>query len=97
MLQQRIPSVIIKLFRSFIDLSPDYYSHEYDEDMEIASISVTGDIVADILKQFVKNQSVLHRLIVEDTFFMIIRIMSAKPVDSVPQDVEPAYLTWKKR
>lgn len=97
MLQQRIPSVIIKLFRSFIDLSPDYYQIQYDDDMEIATISGTGDIIAGILKQFVQNHSVLHRLITEDTFFMIIRIMAAKPVDSIPQDTEPAYMIWKYR
>lgn len=97
MLQQRIPSVIIKLFRSFIDLSPAYYDIQYEDDMEIATLSDTGDIIADILKQFVKNQSVLHRLIAEDTFFMILRIMSAKPADIISQDTEPNYITWKNR
>lgn len=102
MLQQRIPSVIIKLFRSFIDLSPAYYEMKYDEDMEISTITETGDIIADILKQFVKNTSVLHRLIVEDTFFMIVRILFAKPAATVTpttqQDTEePAYMIWKYR
>ncbi|KAI7889528.1 uncharacterized protein EV154DRAFT_277369 [Mucor mucedo] len=97
MLQQRIPNVIIKLFRSFIDLSPNYYQIQYEDDMELATISDTGDIIAGILKQFVQNHSVLHRMITEDTFFMIIRIMSAKPVESVPQDAEPAYMIWKYR
>lgn len=89
--------MIIKLFRSFIDLSPEYYDHQYDEDMDIVSISETGDIITTILKQFVKNQSVLHRLIAEDTFFMIVRIMTAKPAEQSTQDTEPVYLTWKKR
>jgi hypothetical protein len=100
MLQQRIPSVIIKLFRSFIDLSPAYYDMKYDDDMEIESITETGDIIADILKQFVGNTSVLHRLIVEDTFFMIMRILSAKPAAApLSQDstTEPAYMIWKYR
>ncbi|KAG1109351.1 hypothetical protein G6F42_015679 [Rhizopus arrhizus] len=96
MLQQRIPSVIIKLFRSFIDLAPSYYDQTQQvEDM--VSIEDVGNTMADILKQCVRNASVLHRLITEDTFFMMIRIMTAKPIDSVAQDSEPAYLIWKSK
>lgn len=97
MLQQRIPSVIIKLFRSFIDLAPSYYQQlQPAEDM--ASIEEVGDTMADILKQCVKNAFVLHRLITEDTLFMMVRIMTAKPIDSVAQESsEPAYLMWKTK
>ncbi|KAL9550165.1 hypothetical protein PS6_005689 [Mucor atramentarius] len=92
----RIPSVIIKLFRSFIDLAPSYYDQTQQvEDM--VSIKDVGNTMADILKQCVRNASVLHRLITEDTFFMMIRIMTAKPIDSVAQDSEPAYLIWKSK
>lgn len=97
MLQQRIPSVIIKLFRSFIDLSPSYYNQQQQAD--VATIDATGNMVVDTLKQFVKNQFVLHRLIGEDTLFMMIRIMSAKPaiqlISEEDPDTEPAYMIWK--
>lgn len=98
MLQQRIPSVIIKLFRSFIDLAPPYYQQlQPVEDM--VSIEDVGNTMADILKQCVRNASVLHRLITEDTFFMMVRIMTAKPTESVAQEgsEEPAYLMWKAK
>jgi hypothetical protein len=95
MLQQRMPSVIIKLFRSFIDLSPSYYDQTHE--IEMASIEDVGNAMADTLKQCVKNSSVLHRLITEDTFFMMIRIMTAKPIESVAQDGEPAYMIWKTK
>lgn len=95
MLQQRIPSVIIKLFRSFIDLSPSYYDQTHE--IEMASIEDVGNAMADTLKQCVKNSSVLHRLITEDTFFMMIRIMTAKPIENVAQDAEPAYMIWKAK
>jgi hypothetical protein len=93
MLQQRIPSVIIKLFRSFIDLSPSYYNQH--EQVDLASIDATGNMIVDILKQFIKNQFVLHRLMSEDTLFMIIRIMSAKPALLSTSEQEPAYMIWK--
>jgi hypothetical protein len=97
MVQQRIPSVIIKLFRSFIDLSPSYYNSSSNTD--VSSISATGNIIVDILKQFVKNQFVLHRLMTEDTLFMMIRIMTAKPtillIPEEDHDTEPAYMIWK--
>ena len=88
---------MIKLFRSFIDLSPNYYTTTQEDDMELTSIQEAGDTMTDILRQCVKHQSVLHRLIVEDTFFMIVRILSAKPVDDVPQDKDPAYMMWKEK
>ncbi|KAI7902408.1 uncharacterized protein BX663DRAFT_74781 [Cokeromyces recurvatus] len=93
MLQQRIPSIIIKLFRSFIDLNSSYYKEEYEA--ELASIDDTVEIITDILKQFVQNQTVLHRLIIEDTLFMIMRIMTAKPI--IQQDNDNTYIYWKKR
>ncbi|KAI9471032.1 MAG: hypothetical protein EXX96DRAFT_375724 [Benjaminiella poitrasii] len=95
MLQQRIPSIIIKLFRSFMDISASYYKKEHETEM--ASIEETGDIITDILKQFVRNKSVLYRLITEDSFFMIMRIMTARPAGQ--QDInnnDHAYMLWKK-
>ncbi|GAN06509.1 beige/BEACH domain-containing protein [Mucor ambiguus] len=73
----------------------DYQALSPVEDM--VSIEDVGNTMADILKQCVKNASVLHRLITEDTFFMMIRIMTAKPTESVAQDSssESAYLMWK--
>jgi hypothetical protein len=90
MLQQRIPSIIIKLFRSFIDLSPSYYEENLEVDM--ASIEDVGKVMSDIMKQFLQNQVVLHRLITEDSVFMIVRIMTAKPTI---ETTNGEYMKWK--
>ncbi|CEP07883.1 hypothetical protein [Parasitella parasitica] len=96
MLQQKIPSVVIKLLRSFIDLTSSYYTQTSELDM--ARIEDVGDILTDILKKCVENIFVLRRLISEDTVFMMIRIMTAKPIENVAQeDSDPAYLIWKTR
>lgn len=107
MLQQRIPSVIIKLFRAFIDLPPSYYTQNTSELESIdqgsmVSLDDAGTVVANILKAFAQNLSILHRLVVEDTFFMMVRLISAKPSewpdsDSPRMESEPPYMIWKYR
>ncbi|KAI7848518.1 hypothetical protein BDC45DRAFT_305100 [Circinella umbellata] len=114
MLQQRIPSVIIKLFRSFIDLPPDYYTsnnnnnneeeqeEEDNMDDELVSFEQASFVVTDTLKRFAQNKAVVRRLIVEDTFFMMIRLISVKPVEwdnhaTKEELIEPAYMIWKRR
>ncbi|KAI8085816.1 uncharacterized protein B0P05DRAFT_24040 [Gilbertella persicaria] len=89
MIQQRIPSIMIKLFRSFIDLSVDYYRYEKEG---MVTIEETGDMMTNILKGFVKRQTVLHRLMTEDTLLTLLRIISAKPTED-----QEAYLIWKSR
>ncbi|KAI9493852.1 hypothetical protein BDB00DRAFT_938645 [Zychaea mexicana] len=104
MLQQRIPSVIIKLFRSFIDLPPEYYNSnavpdeaisssasnedsdgdnvdDDDDDSDMVYFDEAGIVVTDTLKRFAQNRSVVRRLIAEDTFFMMVRLISVKPAD----------------
>jgi hypothetical protein len=93
-IQQRIPSIIVKLFRSFIDLSAAYYEQN-SADENIKSISETGDIVTDILKQFVHTPVILHRMVQDDTLFMIVRFLSIQPARIVTE--EPAYMIWKYR
>ena len=116
MLQQRIPSVIIKLFRSFIDLPPNYYTsnsnntneEETEEDgdlmdVDLVSFEQASFVVTDTLKRFAQNKAVVRRLIVEDTFFMMIRLISVKPVEWHVKDgeeeiiTEPDYMIWKRR
>ena len=116
MLQQRIPSVIIKLFRSFIDLPPNYYTNdsnntnkeetEEDDDHmvdDLVSFEEASFVVTDTLKRFAQNKAVVRRLIVEDTFFMMIRLISVKPVEWHVKEgeedilIEPAYMIWKRR
>ncbi|KAG0176918.1 hypothetical protein DFQ29_005470 [Apophysomyces sp. BC1021] len=102
MLQQRIPSVIIKLFRSFIDLPPSYYEKPMEEeDFDLVTLEEASSVITGILKQFVRHRAILRRLIVEDTFFMIVRLMSAKPAEwannSDANAKEPAYMIWKSR
>lgn len=89
MLQQRIPSIVIKLFRSFIDLSSTYYVQDLDVDM--ATIDDVGKMLSDSLKQFLKNQAVLHRMITDDSVAMIVRIMTAKPLN----EAQDLYIKWK--
>ncbi|KAF7722919.1 hypothetical protein EC973_002599 [Apophysomyces ossiformis] len=101
MLQQRIPSVIIKLFRSFIDLPPNYYEQvlDEDEDSDMVTLDEASSLIADILKRFVQHRAILRRLIMEDTFFMIVRLMSAKPSKwtDACDTKEPSYMAWKSR
>ncbi|KAI9318573.1 hypothetical protein BX666DRAFT_1514511 [Dichotomocladium elegans] len=113
MLQQRIPSVIIKLFRSFIDLPPDYYNSDQappttdsndtkdtPENADMVSLQEIGTIITDTLKRFAQNKSVIRRLIVEDTFSMMVRLMSVKPSEwhtYIPSNEEPKYMVWKQR
>ena len=98
MLQQRIPSVIIKLFRSFVDLPPEYYTQD-DQDVDLVSFEEAGFIVTDTLKRFAQNKSVVRRLILEDTFFMMVRLVSVKPAEwPITSDTtEPAYMMWKRK
>ncbi|KAI9019574.1 hypothetical protein CLU79DRAFT_241448 [Phycomyces nitens] len=103
MLQQRIPSVVIKLFRSFIDLPYSYYGIDQQgaSDNNMASLEEAGNIVADTLKQCVKNPSVLTRLIIEDTFFLLLRLILAKPAEWIADNDkatrEPEYMIWKHK
>ncbi|KAI8967887.1 hypothetical protein BDF20DRAFT_195207 [Mycotypha africana] len=96
----------MKLFRSFIDLPPTYYSKNNSESIseednlhDGQSIEDVGKIMISILKQFVQNPTFLQRLLHEDTFFMLIRILTSKPAnnDSVAKDSEPMYIRWKER
>ncbi|RUS32592.1 hypothetical protein BC938DRAFT_475000 [Jimgerdemannia flammicorona] len=109
----KVPSVLVKLFRSFIDLPPSEYDPAIpqlvdvsvpDENApppeELVSVKEVGDVVAGILKKFVQKQLILRRLVVEDTFFMIIRIMLARPTSvegEGEKEGELRYLVWKQR
>ncbi|KAL0092913.1 hypothetical protein J3Q64DRAFT_1818993, partial [Phycomyces blakesleeanus] len=104
MLQQRVPSVVIKLFRSFIDLPRSYYDTETKQGVSDSMVTLedAGNVVVDTLKQCVKNPSVLTRLIVEDTFFLLLRLILAKPAEWIasPNDgetQEPGYMVWKHK
>lgn len=128
MLQQRIPSVIAKIFRSFIDLSPAYYTNtidnkntsisynkddpalsdsadlnkaEEEDDDSMISLDDAGSIIAGILEQLVRNGSVLKRLVIDDTFYTIIRLVLTKPAEwddsQLDQTKEPTYMIWKKK
>ncbi|CAO3599779.1 unnamed protein product [Absidia cylindrospora] len=116
MQQQRLPSVITKIFRSFIDLPPNYYnvgttanvddSADNNEDTtnnEMVSLNDVGITVAAILEQLVRNSSVLRRLVLDDTFFTIMRLVSTKPAewdnnnDHHENHREPVYMIWKRR
>lgn len=105
MLQQRIPSIIIKLFRSFIDLPVEYYndtnrkSADYTEEDDMASSEEVASVITDTLQQFAQRPTILHRLILEDTFFMMVQLLSAKPAEWTDEEgeEEPAFFKWKQR
>lgn len=111
MLQQRIPSIIIKLFRSFIDLPVDYYNdtneksqgegeqEEEEEEEDMVSFENVANVITDTLKQFAQSPAILHRLILEDTFFMMVQLLSAKPAEwtDEEEEEEPAFFRWKYR
>ncbi|KAI8149642.1 hypothetical protein BJV82DRAFT_128819 [Fennellomyces sp. T-0311] len=100
MLQQRIPSVMIKLFRSFVDLPPEYYQPTQDDQQDdLVSFEEAGFVVTDTLKRFAQTKSVVRRLIVEDTFFMMVRLISVKPAEwpNSNDAHEPAYMIWKRK
>jgi hypothetical protein len=95
MVQQRIPQLVVKMMGIFIHLPPEYYQH-FTADVQINSISDVGDVTADILRNLVQNQSVLHRLLLDDTFFMMIKLLRIQP-DDINRNIEPTYVIWKYR
>lgn len=111
-IHQKIPSVLVKLFRSFIDLPVSEYEPAVpmlvdlstpEEGVpppeDLVSVEEVGDVVSSIIRQFVQKQLILRRLLVEDTFFMIMRIVLAKPSESGEgAELENLkYLVWKQR
>lgn len=105
MQQQRLPSVMTKIFRSFIDLPAVYYEQDTptEGDNDMASLDDIGSMVAKILERFVGNPSILRRLILDDTFFTIMRLISTKPAHwdnahgQYGTHEEPVYMLWKHK
>ncbi|KAI9289228.1 hypothetical protein BC943DRAFT_300701 [Umbelopsis sp. AD052] len=80
---QKIPSVMIKLIRSFIDIPnnelKDMESEVDTESDTVASVSETADILADILRNLVWKPQALRRFVVEDNLFVLLRTFLTKP------------------
>jgi hypothetical protein len=94
-----------KIFRSFIDLPAVYYEQDTptNSDNDMASLDDIGSMVAKILERFVCNPSILRRLILDDTFFTIMRLIFTKPIDwdnthgQYGKHEEPVYMLWKHK
>ncbi|KAI8890772.1 hypothetical protein K501DRAFT_236455 [Backusella circina FSU 941] len=95
LIQQRIPQLVVKMMGIFIHLAPEYYQH-FTADVQVKSISDVGDITADILRNLVQNQNVLHRLLMDDTLMMMIKLLRIQP-DDINRSIEPTYIIWKYR
>ncbi|ORX58974.1 hypothetical protein DM01DRAFT_1301754 [Hesseltinella vesiculosa] len=108
MLQQRIPSVITKIFRSFIDLPCNDDSQEEqsesstkdededEDDDDLISQEEASDTIINILLCFVRDPALVRRLTVDDTFYTMLRLVTAKPADTDLALTSP-YFYWKAK
>lgn len=108
---QKIPSVTIKLIRSFIDIPSheiEEGEHEADDESDhFSSVSDIAGILADILKNLIHKPQALRRFIMEDNLFVLLRAFLTKPAmvaesdSEAPSDMSedlPQYdLVWKRK
>ncbi|KAJ2958896.1 hypothetical protein NQZ79_g5615 [Umbelopsis isabellina] len=103
---QKIPSVTIKLIRSFIDISnhemADEENDHGDDVDDFVSVEEIANILSDILGNLIKKPQALRRFIMEDNLFVLIRAFLVKPTPESDQVLESDTsitrydLIWKR-
>ncbi|CAM0141774.1 unnamed protein product [Umbelopsis sp. WA50703] len=103
---QKIPSVTIKLIRSFIDIPNRDMEHEmnnHGDDLDdFMSVEDIANTLSDILGNLIKKPQALRRFIMEDNLFVLIRAFLVKPTPENEQtfrsdsSITRYDLIWKR-
>jgi hypothetical protein len=106
---QKIPSVTIKLIRSFVDISSidieDGANENDDGSDDFVPVADVANVLGDILHNLIQKPQAFRRFVAEDNLFVLIRAFLSKPLGKISGAfsehdavADPRLdLKWKKR